>query len=152
MKHLAISILLLFGISTAIAAQTTTYTIVGGPYTDGYYPPYLYTFSILLNGTGNWINWVAGSTNGEWACGNGKPSQGGFIFKTVNGSAQPCANSVTYTPSGTLTINGCTGPAQAVETFDDGSVLTVYWTYVKGGRWHNVCQGKVVGGNLKTAP
>lgn len=130
----------------SVAACAQTYNIVGGPYADGYYPPYVYSFSIELSGTGNSIGWVTASTNHEWACGNGKPSQGGFIGKTLNGVAQPCANSVTYTPSGTLTINGCTGPAQAVETFDDDSTLTVYFTYVKGGRWHNVCQGRIVGG------
>lgn len=147
MKRLVLPLLLLL---SSISFAQTTYSITGGPYHDGYYPPYLYTFTIQLSGTGNSIGWVTGSTNHEWGCGNGNPSQGGFIFKTINNVAQPCANSVTYKPSGTLTINGCTGPAQAVETFDDNSTLTVYWTYVKGGRWHNMCMGAVVGGSLVT--
>jgi hypothetical protein len=143
---LVVSALLLCG---AAFAQTT-YSIVGGPYTDGYYPPYLYSFSIQLQGTGNSIGWVTGSLNDEWACGNGNPSTGGFIDKTINNVAQPCANSTSYVVSGSLTVNGCTGPAQAVENFDDNSTVTVFFSYVKGGRWHNICEGVIVGGSLTT--
>lgn len=140
---LLVSLLLSLG-----AFAKTTYTITGSNYADGYYPPYLYLFSLQLSGTGNSIGWVTGSLNHEWACGNGRPSQGGFIVKTIGGVEQPCANSTSYIVSGTITVNGCSGPAQAVETFDDGSTLTVYFSYIKAGRWHNVCQGQVVGGEL----
>ena len=141
-------LLLLMMLALPVSGWASTYNVVGGPYGDGYYPPYLYSFNLQLAGTGNVISWVTGSLNHEWACSGGGTSQGGFIFTTLGGVPRPCANSLTYVVSGTTVINGCSGPSQATETFDDGSSLTVYFTYVKGGRFHNVCQGRIVSGTL----
>lgn len=76
MRRIALPfVVLLFGAVSHMAAQTNH--IIGGPYQDGYYPPYLYSFGIELDGTGNSIGWITGALNHEWACGNGKPSSGG---------------------------------------------------------------------------
>jgi hypothetical protein len=138
-----------------------TYTITPGPNPDGSYTdPWadpIVQGSFGLDGVGNAI--TGSALGGDWGCANGNPGPSVYAYQ-LNNVAFPCEHA-DYTPSGTMTITlppninhpkplVCKGYAQAEADGADGTILTLYFSFRRGGRWGTTCQTLITGGTFYT--